>query len=230
MAKKKTPPPPGMGRRKKQDPFADQIARESARAGLRIPELKPSDELDEAQAAQDEKTLEAMKAQGLLVPDMVKPWEVMHPEAHKRTKSEPGVMGRPVLFETPEALREAAMAYFKYTYENPEYKAEFKDGLIRNIPTRPLFTIDGLRIYLGVGESFWRDKRAATKGDADFSAVFEWVDSVIRDNKIKGATLGFFKENIVAREYVKEHVVTEVEDKRKSVDDLFPPEIDLGEV
>lgn len=206
-------------------------SRSKARVDLKLPEMAQKEIDKEEEDENAERTLESMRAAGLVAPPASRPWETVHPDAFKRTTPEEGAkMGRPVIFETADAMREAVLRYFKHVYDNPEYEAVFKEGLVRYMPKRPLLTIDGLRTYLGVGESFWRDKRAAMKDDADFSAVFEWADQVIRDNKITGATLGFFKENIVAREYVKEHVVTEVGGIQKTVGDLFPPDLDLGDV
>lgn len=195
----------------------------TARRDLGIPEVKGEEEAED-QAKADELTIEAMKAQGLIVPPQPRPWEVISPKAGKKND-----FGRPVLFETAEELKRAAMEYFQHEYDNPEYKAEFKDGLIRSTPTRPLLTITGLCIYLGVGERFWREKRQEKKDDPDFSPVFEWADQVMYNNKFQGAAKGFFKENIIARELgLKDHTIAEVEDKRKAVSDAFPDIVSEG--
>lgn len=223
MPKRKTPP--------KFKSEEEMASRSKAREDLHIPDMARKEIGKEEADENAEKALASLKAAGLIAPEQPKPWEVLHPDAHKRTEPKEGAkMGRPVLFETPDVLRDAVMAYFKHVYDNPEYEAVFKDGLVRYMPKRPLLTLDGLRTYLGTGPSFWRDKRDEMKDNPDFSAVFEWADQIVRNNKITGATLGFFKENIVAREYVKEHVVTEVGAIQKSISDLFPDDLDLGEV
>ena len=196
----------------------------TSRRELGIPEVKDEEEAID-QARMDELQLESMKAAGIIVPPAPRPWVDISPKAGKKNE-----LGRPVIFETAEDLKEAVTGYFEHEYNNPEYKAEFKEGLVRSTPLKPLLTITALCIYLGVNEKFWREKRLEKKDDPDFSPVFDWADQVMYNNKFQGAAKGFFKENIIARELgLKDHTIAEVEDKRKAVGEAFPDVLNLGE-
>lgn len=198
----------------------------TARRELNIPEIAAKEMDKEEQDENAEKAADFMKSCGLLEPEPYKPWKALHKEAGKNNN-----MGRPLIFETADDLKQAVNGYFEQTSANPVHRAEFKEGRIRSVALKPLFTITGLCLYLGVGEKYWRAKREETKDDPHFSPVFDWADSVIKQNKFEGAALGFFKENIIAREMgLKDHVIQEVEDKRKQIDALYPPEIDPGVV
>jgi hypothetical protein len=197
-----------------------------ARRDVGIPEISAKEMDKEEQDENAETTAEYFKSCGLIEPEPYKPWKALHKDAGKRDGA-----GRPLIFETAEQLQEAVNGYFEQTTANPVHKAEFKEGRIRSVAMKPLFTITGLCLYLGVGESFWRDTRKEKKDDPQFSAVFQWADAVITQNKFEGAALGFFKENIIAREMgLKDHVIQEVEDKRKQIDELFPTDVDPGGV
>lgn len=205
----------------------DEISKgKKARRDVGIPEIAAKEMDKEEQDKNAESMADFMESCALIAPEQVRPWEVVSPEAGKKNKE-----GRPILFETADSLREAILGYFKHAYQHPEHKAEFKDGRLRYVPLQPILSISGVCIYLGVGANFYRNKRNEMKDNAEFSAVFEWADETIRKNKVDGAALGFFKENIIAREMgLKDHVIQEVEDKRKQIDELFPKDVDPGSV
>lgn len=184
---------------------------------------------EEEKAADDEKLLAKALEEGLIKPEPIKLWEATDADAGRMNKE-----GRPVIFESAERLRKACTGYFELMHANPEYKSEFKEGAIRNLPCRPLFTLKGLGLYLGVGESYWRDKRAemSKRKDteaAEFSAVIQWVDDIVTENKYQGATHGFFKATIISQELgFSTNVNIEVNDKRKETQELFPTQLVSG--
>ena len=122
--------------------------------------------------------------------------------------------GREVLFASAEALKEAAYEYFDWVSDTPiletkqtqrrtgagadtkkykQYQAKDETAM-----TRP-FTLKGLCLYLGVGESWWRDFRAKNTSE-DFSAVISQIEDIIYVQKFEGAAVGIFNANIISRD------------------------------
>jgi hypothetical protein len=144
--------------------------------------------------------------------------------------------GRDRIFETPEIMWEAACEYFTACEENPLIEIDFKgkDAEQVHIPRMRAFTIERLCLFLDVHKGYFLEFKKALKDDQlgrDFSRVIARIEQTIYSQKFEGASAGFLNANIIARDLgLKDTVVNEVEDKRKQIDELYPPEIDPGEV
>lgn len=113
--------------------------------------------------------------------------------------------GRPPKYETAEQLWETIMGYFKWVKSNPLKVAEvksFKDDSWDHMkPVQRPMTIVGMCTFLGIDDSTWRGWRDP-KGRgyrADFSAIIERAERIIRDQKLEGALAGLYNPTIVSR-------------------------------
>lgn len=110
--------------------------------------------------------------------------------------------GRPKKFETPEEMWTAATEYFEWVDANPWHKVEAiksgdNCGQLINIPTARPYTLQAFRRYIGASEEYWREFKNA-KHD-EFLGVIDAIETIMYTQKIEGAMVGAFKENIVSR-------------------------------
>lgn len=130
--------------------------------------------------------------------------------------------GRDKLFATPELLWEAACEYFAWCDDNPYYKHEAikggqRCGDIIDIPTQRPYSLSGFLFYVGAGDAYWRQFKAADH--EDFSTIINDIEKVIETQQFEGATVGIFNANIIARKLNltdKQEIVT-VSDPSKNV-------------
>lgn len=109
--------------------------------------------------------------------------------------------GREAIFNTPQKLRDSCIEYFNYKRDNPMFQAEWKGKTLVGTPKAPLFTLEGMCIFLDVNTSYWAEfKRSKTAETGDFPTVIAWAENCIRQNKFEGASLGFFNANIIAQD------------------------------
>lgn len=110
--------------------------------------------------------------------------------------------GRDKIFKTPEALWEAALEYFEHVDSTPflvEKRTTTDKGVrVEEEYKRRPYTIAAMCIFFGTHEGYWREFRRRA-GD-DYSPVIMAVDSIIKNNKMEGATSGIFNANIISRE------------------------------
>jgi len=155
--------------------------------------------------------------------------------------------GRDKIFSTPEIMWEVACEYFEWCDNNPYYINEQKrqkviipkdvklsdedfkeviDPIVR-IPTRRPYTISGFCLYLDCDEStFYR--YGSDESHKDFFNIVTRVKKTIETQQFEGATVGIFNANIIARKLgLKEQTSHEIDDKRKSIDELFPTDKEL---
>lgn len=108
--------------------------------------------------------------------------------------------GRKPIFSSPDQLWKAALEYFEWVEANPLYemKAFAYQGKVttKELPKMRAMTIDGLCIFLDIGESTWNDYCHKE----DFSGVTTRVDKVIRTQKFSGAAADLLNPNIIARD------------------------------
>jgi hypothetical protein len=108
--------------------------------------------------------------------------------------------GRNPKFSSPEQLWEAALEYFQWVEDNPlnEEKLFCYQGNITRDTVYKMraMTIDGLCIFLDIGESTWNDYCHKD----DFSGVTTRIDKVIRSQKFSGAAADLLNANIIARD------------------------------
>lgn len=108
--------------------------------------------------------------------------------------------GRDKIFSTPEILWESACGYFQWVEDNPLYetKAFAFQGVVttEELPKMRAMTLNGLCLYLGIGESTLHDygKRG------DFSEVVELIRKTVYEQKFTGAAADLLNANIIARD------------------------------
>jgi hypothetical protein len=109
--------------------------------------------------------------------------------------------GRDKLFASPELLWESACEYFEWCDANPwvskkiseNEKGEFSETR----PTQRPYSLKGWFLYIGCSETWLINFKANCT--SDYLRVIEEVEMVIAKQQWEGATVGAFKENIIAR-------------------------------
>lgn len=143
--------------------------------------------------------------------------------------------GRDKIFESPEIMLNACYEFFEYITTEERWNEQNwvgKEGMevTKKHPTP--FTMQRLCMFLDVNTVYFaqfKSKLDLNKEiDKDFSKVITHVEEIIYSQKFEGAATGFFNANIIARDLgLKDQTIHEIEDKRKSVDELFPPEDEI---
>jgi hypothetical protein len=114
-------------------------------------------------------------------------------------------VGRPPRFREPDEMLKAFEIYMEWCEKNWYFRHELHKvgdyvGTITPVPlTKRPFSILGFCCAIGVGEPWYRRFRADHQDDKEFSAVFEYVESVCKMDQLDGAMVGSYKENLVAR-------------------------------
>jgi hypothetical protein len=124
--------------------------------------------------------------------------------------------GRDKLFETPDALLEAAHSYFQWCDDNPWLKTEQlrrptitqdTEGnqtlhTVAELPTARPYTLKGLCLHLDVTPEWWSRfrKKHEADGEEGFSQVISRVEDIIYTQKFEGAVVGAFNANIISRD------------------------------
>ena len=108
--------------------------------------------------------------------------------------------GRPRIFETPEAMMEAALDYFKWSDANPlvEEKAfQFQGApVMADLNKVRPYTLKAFLLHAGCSTQSWSDYRSR----AEFSDIVNAIDDTIRTQKFDGAVAGLMNPNIIARD------------------------------
>lgn len=114
----------------------------------------------------------------------------------------PSLAGRPKVFDTPQDLWIAACNYFKWNIANPQWKQEWKDGGLQNVPLGRPFTWTGLCIKIGTHTRYFNTFRAQLKKNdpyyEGFNEVIAAIENVLFTQKFDGAAVGIFKESLIA--------------------------------
>jgi hypothetical protein len=105
--------------------------------------------------------------------------------------------GRDRIFATAELMWDAACEYFDWCVNNPiQDTRSFGQRKVQ----RP-FTLHGLCLYLGCNTVYFQQfKRTLTDKDDGFSNVIKLIEDVMFQQKFELASIGVFKENIIARD------------------------------
>ena len=146
--------------------------------------------------------------------------------------------GRDRVFETPEILWEAACEYFKACEDNPLYETDYKGqhAMEVQIPKMRAFSMKRLCLFLHVNTQYFNEfKRNLStlpiELQSGFSGVIATIEETVYSQKFEGAAAGFLNANIISRELgLQDHLVADVNDNRKRIDELYPREVDPGEV
>lgn len=109
-------------------------------------------------------------------------------------------MGRPLKYDDPQKIWLEALNYFRWAEANPIWEARpfayQGEVTLEQIPHRRAWTIQGLRLYLGVNNDTWRQWRTNPK----FSSVVAAIEEAIYEQKLTGAAADQFNANIISRE------------------------------
>lgn len=132
--------------------------------------------------------------------------------------------GRKRLFETPEAMWEAACEYFQWCVDNPLYEkniVKYRESYeIVDLPKMRPFTIQGLCHFIGCNGAYFNqfEKNLNVEKieiDRDFSNIVIRIRETIYRQKYEGAASGLLNPSIIARDLSLsekvEHSVTEVD-------------------
>ena len=114
--------------------------------------------------------------------------------------------GRPRKWKSPDELIDKFEEYCMACAENPIFVHDWrksKEGgqnkekmAQMNRVERPL-TLYGFCNYAGIGD--WRRMKQTYANDEGFADSIAFVERVIRDQQVSGATVGMYRENIVSR-------------------------------
>lgn len=109
--------------------------------------------------------------------------------------------GRDKLFASPELLLESAFEYFQWCDENPwknEKETSSPNGTTyESKPTQRPYSLAGWFLYIGCSDTWLKEFKK--KASDDFLRVINEVELIIQKQQWEGATVGAFKENIIAR-------------------------------
>lgn len=108
--------------------------------------------------------------------------------------------GRPRKFESPEQLWGLCCEYFQWVEENPlmESRPFAYMGEVVQEPVAKMraMTLNGLCLYLGIGDSTWKDYK---KRD-EYSEVISQCENIIYEQKFTGAAADLLNANIISRD------------------------------
>jgi hypothetical protein len=110
--------------------------------------------------------------------------------------------GRDKIFKTPQDLWKAACKYFAWCDNNPLQEAKvfaYKGEITTTtIPKMRAYTLDGLCLYMGCNEAYFRQFN--DNGDKDFSTVIYQIEKTIYNQKFTGAAADLLNANIISRD------------------------------
>jgi hypothetical protein len=115
--------------------------------------------------------------------------------------------GRDKIFSSPEQLWSAACEYFEHVDNCPEEVEvpHVKFGTITVKHKQPYLKSDFVNF---IGINSWDSVKYYEK-EQGFSEIITRIDNIIFSQKYRGAAIGIFKENLIARELgLKEHQET----------------------
>lgn len=108
--------------------------------------------------------------------------------------------GRDLILGSPEKMWESCCEYFQWNEDNPLWEEKlfaYQGEVTRDtIYKMRAMTIEGLRMFLGIGEQTWYDYKARE----GFSEVIARAEEVIRRQKFEGAAAELLNPNIIARD------------------------------
>ena len=105
-------------------------------------------------------------------------------------------VGRPVKFETPEQMAEAAAAYFKWVQDNPLKEAKLSQGRVHSLNKMQAMTLGGMCLHMGITFQTYKNYQANER----FFDVCAEIEEVIKHQKYVGAAAGLLNPAIIARD------------------------------
>lgn len=136
--------------------------------------------------------------------------------------------GKPRMYY-PHDLLEAFGKYYEWNEANPWYRHTLvqKTGLVEAIPIGRPLSVGGFCLHAGISPSTYYQYSK----EVEYLQVCEIIKTAIYTNKYEGASVGVFSAAVMIRDLgLSESVSHVVEDKRKTVGELFPVEEAICEV
>lgn len=108
----------------------------------------------------------------------------------------------PNKYKTPEALRQAADAYFEWCDTHPirgqrTVKTEDGEKVTRDDQYPRPYTFEGLGIYIGIMD--WAKYVQAHSEKPGYGDVFAYIRAKVRMCQIEGSLVGLYREGLTAR-------------------------------
>jgi hypothetical protein len=113
---------------------------------------------------------------------------------------------RPRLFDTPQELWDACVAYFEWAERNYLEQIELfstKAGIVTGRkPLKRVYTIEGLCVHIGVTKMSWIRWRSTNHPSyrGDLAEVIEYAEAIIYEQKFTGAAVGLFNASLITRD------------------------------
>lgn len=129
----------------------------------------------------------------------------------------------------PHELLEAFGKYYEWNEANPWYRHTLvqKTGFVEKIPIGRPLSIGGFCLHAGISVSTYYQYSK----EVEYLNVVEIIKTAIYTNKFEGASVGIFSAAVMVRDLgLAENVSHQVEDRRKTVGELFPVEEAICEV
>lgn len=139
---------------------------------------------------------------------------------------------KPKIFETPEDLLSTAIQYFQWCDQNPLVKKDFvrggeSAGTIVDLETYRPYLIEGLCNFAGITVQTFDNYSKKKEYENYFEVCRVIRDTIFRQN-LEGGLVGGFNAMLVARKLgIQDKIQSIIDDRRKEIDDLFPPEEEL---
>jgi hypothetical protein len=137
--------------------------------------------------------------------------------------------------KTPNELYKHFESYCKECKKEPRKENYWSNRAEKQITLdreKPL-TWHGFEIWLrkkGILAKLQDYKENKDKRYTEYAYIIHAIGQEIYEDKFTGAAVGIYHNNIIARDLgLKDQAVHEIEDKRKSIDGLFPKETELDE-
>lgn len=109
--------------------------------------------------------------------------------------------GAPRKYDSPEALMKACEQYFDHVDANPWLQPQGTDreGMpkLSAEPVKVPYLIQDLCQHIGIHVGTWSEWK---KSREDLSEVITQAEQIIYADKYKGAAVGFYNHNIIARD------------------------------
>lgn len=106
-------------------------------------------------------------------------------------------VGRPRIYQSPEELWEDCIGYFEETDKRKWVRKDWvgKDAVEVERETETPYTLTGLFVFLDINRKTWDLYRERE----EFIPVVTRVEQICTTQKVEGALVGAFNQNIVAR-------------------------------
>ena len=110
--------------------------------------------------------------------------------------ADPDKIGQPPKYK-PDTLIQKAIEYFEWVDNNPiEVEQNLGTKNVNKVKLRQPYTLKGFWLFANICHTTWQNYRKKN----EYVAVVRKIEDIIYNHKYIGATIGIFKENIIARD------------------------------